>query len=196
MTDAADSLVTDLRTIRTSWPDMLNLTSDAAGGSGEGDPAKPPIPAHVLSVRRETAEVLASWARLVAEERDLHPSLDTKDAHAVAGFLVTHADWLATHESGEAAGDEIHRWAGQCADIVERNRTRRYQVGRCPEMICDDDGTELAQCAGNLWALIRETDSLLPRNVVCDGPEQHEWSPWQWHALGKRLGTSTLEEAS
>lgn len=230
MTDPVDALVEALRTIRTSWPNMLALT--AAPATGGGDPAKPPVSAHVLSVRRETAECLASWARLVAEERDLRPvtgcpsprrvrvfgpmprngwpvicgcqhgdglrtvrdahPLDADDAHAVAGFLITHAEWLAEHEAGSAAVDEVKTWAQRCLDIVERNRVRRYRIGPCPEQTEDEDGSPLGPCPGTLYALLREDDKVLPRAVVCDGPQLHTWDPWQWRALGKRLGTSVM----
>lgn len=190
MTDPADDLVAALRTIRTCWPNMLALT--AAPATGGGDPAKPPVSAHVLSVRRETAECLASWARLVTEERDLHTGMDGGDAHAVAGLLITHAEWLADHDAGSAAVDEIRSWAQRCLDIVERNRVRRYRIGPCPEQTEDEDGTDMGPCCGTLYALLREDDRVLPRAVVCDGPQLHTWDPWQWRALGKRLGTSVI----
>lgn len=194
MTDPVDDLVQALRTIRTCWPVMLTLTAQQQGYGG--DPAKPPVPTHILSVRRETAECLASWARLVAEERDLHTGLDAGDAHSVAGFLITHAEWLAEHEAGEAAVDEVRSWAGRCIDITERNQVRRYRIGPCPERTEDEDGADLGPCPGTLYALIRAADTMLPKYVVCDGPQLHTWDPWQWKALGKALGTSTLEEAS
>jgi len=186
--DPVDQIVTDLRHIRTCWPVMLTLTADT-GGRG-GDPAKPPIPAHVLSVRRETAECLASWARMVAEERDLHTGLDAGDAHAVAGFLITHSEWLVDHEAGRDACSEVGRWAQQCLDIVERNQVRRYRIGPCPERTEDEDGTDLGPCPGTLYALIRAADTMLPKFVVCDGPQLHTWDPYQWRELGRRLGTA------
>lgn len=186
MSDPVDDLVAALRTIRTCWPNMLALT--AAPATGGGDKGRPPIPAHVLSVRRETAECLASWARLVTEERDLRTALDGGDAHAVAGFLVTHAEWLADHEAGRDAVAEVVRWSGKCLDIVERNRLRRYRLpGKCPEDTHDEDGTTLGPCPGLLTAYIREADTMLPKNVACDGPEMHSWDPWQWPALGRRI---------
>jgi hypothetical protein len=178
----------DPDTIRTAWPHMLEPKSTApSNGAPNGEQARPPVSAHVLSIRRETDACLTSWALLVAEERDLRTNLQAGDVPSVAGFLLIHADWLGDHEAGQAASDEIYRWAGKCTDVVESNRTRRYQVGRCPEVVLDDAGLELGPCVGNLWALIRQTDTMLPQHIQCDACEEHRWDPHSWPALGRRL---------
>jgi hypothetical protein len=185
VTDPTDDLVAALRTIRTCWPVMLTLT--AQQGQRGGDPARPPIPAHILSVRRETAECLASWARLAIEERDLHPQLDAGDAHAVAGFLITHSEWLVA-EAEDAVVQEVSLAAARCLDIAERNRVRRYErIGKCPAETHDEDGSVLGPCPGKLVAYIRAADTMLPQKVACDGPEMHVWEPWQWPALGRHI---------
>lgn len=186
--NAGDKIASALREIRTAWPHMLDPKSTApSNGAHGGDPARPPVSAHSLSIRRDTDACLTSWALMVAEERDLRTGLRAGDVPSVAGFLLIHADWLGDHEAGEAAADEMNGWAGKCTDIVESNRTRRYQVGRCPEVVMDDEGTELGPCAGNLWALIRQADTMLPRHIQCDADEAHRWDPHAWSALGRRI---------
>lgn len=184
--------------------------------------SKPPIPADVLSLRRDTIDALTSWALLVAEERDLHPTtpcprldtlpvtlgpacqdcehascsrttpqtvcgcgrgggtehpLDNRDAPALVAFLSAHAEWLAGHEAGADAIVELGRLAAMLEQVAKQSRPARVRVGACPEV----------DCIGELVALVRQRDSLLPSTVRCDVDRDHAWEPHDWLALGRRL---------
>jgi hypothetical protein len=43
------------------------------------------------------------------------------------------------------------------------------------------------RCTGNLIAVMRQGDVLLPRFVGCDLHPEHQWVPSEWAGLGKRL---------
>jgi hypothetical protein len=57
--------------------------------------SRPPLPAAVLSLRRQTVDTLTSWALLVCEERDLRGPAKPGDVAALTSFLAAHAEWLA-----------------------------------------------------------------------------------------------------
>jgi hypothetical protein len=132
-------------------------------------------------LRRETIDALTSWALLVAEERDLRPGLAAADVPELVTFLSTHAEWLAGHEAGGDAVAELERLAARLEQVAKQSRPARVRVGACPEV----------DCAGELVALVRQRDSLLPSTVRCDMDRDHAWEPHDWLALGRRLQIET-----
>lgn len=174
--------------IRSAWDDMLTPQHDTqVARITASDPARPPVPVTVLSLRRDVDETLTEWVTIVAAARNLTSRPATGDVPGACGFLMTHADWLGSSEHGPRASNELYVAGRDCVDVVRGNRTRRYQVGRCPEVIIDDDGVEVEPCRGNLWALIREEDTMMPKHVQCDAVAEHQWDPHQWRALGRRV---------
>lgn len=165
-----------------------------------------PMPLDPASAVDAAWRDLRSWGQLVMEERDLTQGPRTGHTPAcrvgcdqrhpatgpqIARWLALHAEWLAAHDAGEDAADELARHARRLRDIDLGYRSRRFQIGRCPEEVHDEQWERhglTQECTGNLWALIREEDTMLPDRVVCDAHEEHTWSPSQWAALGRRLG--------
>lgn len=124
--------------IQTSWAAMLPTGPRAirSGTIGRSSEVALPVPAHVLDVRRETTERLAGWATIVADDLDLHTSLDAYDVPAVCGLLLTHADYLAEHPASEDCLEELADSARRCIGIAEPPGAREF-VGRCG--ICEGD---------------------------------------------------------
>lgn len=191
--------------------------------------SKPPIPADVLSLRRETVDTLTSWALLVAEERDLRPDikcarprdvppsiqgpacatcdhdscqqarpylacgcsrdpgrrlpdsgahrLNAEDVPALISFLSTHAAWLAGHVAALDAIAELSRIAYALEEVIRQSRPASVRLGDCPEV----------DCGGQLTALVRRDDAMLPSTVRCNIERDHAWEPHDWPALGRRL---------
>src|SRR5690606_8689267 len=113
-----------------------------------------------------------------------HPATGPQIAH----WLALHSDWLAAHAAGPDAAEELHRHGRRVRDIALGYRSRRFQVGACPEEIIDDVMGVSKPCTGGLWALVRQGDDMLPGRGVCDVEAAHVWTPSQWPALGRRLG--------
>lgn len=171
-------LADTLHAIGRWYPGTADPPRTAASTIRSTPGSKPPIPADVLSLRRETVDTLTSWALLVAEERDLHPDIDTADVPALVSFLSTHAAWLAGHVAGLDALAELSRVACSLEEVVRQSRPAKVRVGACPE----------PECEGTLTAVVRRSDTLLPSVVRCDsGKRDHSWSPHDWPALGRRL---------
>lgn len=203
MTDG-DKIAGHLRTIRRSWPDML----PTGPSSGQGDRVSatkeppPPAPIAILSLRREVCEVLVSWVRLVVDDAvdvnggTMSVTLDGQDAPAMAGWLLTWADWLADHEAAHVALDELGSMARKCEDVVTQRRVRRFRVGPCIDHGTTDMG-ERVPCTGTLEATLSTEDDLLPSVLRCDVDPTHAYSASEWRRLGERIhSTVTPEEAA
>ena len=196
-----DHIAAHLRLIRTSWEDML----PQGPRTGSGEPVKgskeppPPVPIAVVSLRREACEVLASWCRLVIDEavdvegHRMTVRLDGSDAHAMAGWLLTWADWLGGHDAGKGADDELGNVARQCESIAKQLRTRRFRVGRCIEHGTSDLG-ERVPCPGWLMATLSSEDDLLPSSLRCTVDPDHEYPAGEWRMLGDRIHSAEMSE--
>ena len=156
--------------------------------------SKPPVPIDHTSALDACRRDLRSWGQLMLEEGGAQHGPRTTDGQPANGrqlarWLAVHVEWLAAHDAGHDAAEEIHRHGRRVRAIALGYRSRRFQVGRCPEVLDDLDGDGLMQsCTGGLWALVRQEDGMLPDRVVCDATDEHQWSPSQWGALGRRLG--------
>lgn len=137
--------------------------------------SKPPVPAHVLSLRREVTDRLTFWARMVIQERDLNTRLDT-DMRQLLDFHNTHADWIAGEPEAPQFIHEIGGLAHRIEEVAKQSRPAKVKIGTCPEC-----GT------GLLTATVRKSDDLLPSVITCSDDPEHEWTTWSWQALGRRV---------
>lgn len=129
-----------------------------------------------VDARTLIRHTLVSWAQLVAEERGF--SLPADHVTAIAAYLVRDVEWLAAHETARDCADEFAELAhGRPRRIAYPNGARTFTVARCPE-----DG-----CGGEIRAVLRRTDALLPSELVCGVDGGHRWTAGQWIRLGRRL---------
>jgi hypothetical protein len=148
--------------------------------------SRPPLPAAVLSLRRQTVDTLTSWALLVCEERDLRGPAKPGDVAALTSFLAAHAEWLAGFD-GDYAAHELGGIAYRLEQVVRQTTPARVKrIGPCPER----------ECGGTLEAIVRKDDDLLPSSVFCSADQAHTWRPGEWEALGKRLPPPPLNPAA
>ncbi|UED85137.1 hypothetical protein [Streptomyces profundus] len=134
-------------------------------------------------IRSTIRNVLASWGGLVAEERRLAPP--TRDIPTLARFLGRHIEWLARHPAAGDMVDEIRDLTRRARNIAYPNNVRRVPIGGCP-----DDG-----CAGELVALIRRQDDVLPSEIVCTVSPSHSWPVTWWTRLARQIRTRQGERA-
>jgi hypothetical protein len=138
--------------------------------------SRPPLPAAVLSLRRQTVDTLTSWARLVCQEQHLHGPAHTGDVDALTRFLSAHAEWLAGFD-GQYAAHELGRLAHALEQVVRQTAPARIRrIAPCPE----------PGCPGILEAIVRKDDDLLPSDVHCSADAGHRWAPHEWGPLGRR----------
>lgn len=112
---------------------------------------------------------LASWAELVVTTRELAERPAASDLDANAALLRVHRGWLLTGEWAEDFATEMLARHARGFSLLYPSGRRRFEVtlpsGRpalCTEVI---DGV---QCRGVLYAVIRDTDELLPSALTCD----------------------------
>lgn len=117
---------------------------------------------HVIQVRG----VLASWAQMVAEERNVAVP-DDPDPRVTSGFLRRHLDFCCQQAWADEMATEILELGRRAWSLLNPSGIRRIEIGRCHEQDEDEDGL-LHQCAGTLSALVRKSDDLLPSSIRCD----------------------------
>lgn len=153
--------------------------------------SKPPMPAAVLSLRRETLDTLTSLALVICDDRDLNGPA-THDGHqdviALTRWLTPHADWLAgpqQPDDPEATAHELEHLARRIREVALQQRPSVVDVGPCPQ---DDPNDPTAHCGGQLRAVVRQTDDLLPSAIRCtDHPAEHTWPTRQWEDLARHV---------
>jgi hypothetical protein len=136
----------------------------------------------VVQCRSDIRNVLATWARHVVEERQVHPPTDR--IYAISLFLAGHVTWLLSQAYGPAfCLDMVGPWE-TAKMLIQPNASRTFTVGPCPE----------PECTGTLVARLRPQDSLLPAVVVCDhspleddGTLSHAWTADKWLTLGRKI---------
>lgn len=189
-----DQIAASLRLLRTCWPDMLPEGVSAGMSphtTGSKEPP-PPAPIAVLSLRREVCQLLAAWVHVVIDDAvDINGDtmvvhLDGNDAMALAGWLMTWAEFLGAHDAAEDAVTEIGQVARACHAIVTQRRVRRFPVGPCVEHATTDKG-ERVPCPGHLVAVLRSDDDLLPHTLRCSADAEHSYDAATWRRLGERI---------
>lgn len=134
-----------------------------------------------VDARDHIRHELVSYVRLCHEEGPWSTWPEDTVA-AMSAWLVVRCDWLAARPwACEAAGMLAYTW-GEAMRAAYPDGARRIPCGPCPEPGCD----------GQLVAVVRDTDDLLPSTVRCDAPAEedqsrHEWPADQWPALGRRI---------
>lgn len=129
-----------------------------------------------VAARTLIRHTLVSWCLMVAEERGITVPADTPPA--MAAYVALHAVWLSAHP---AAGDCAHELAELAHGAPWRTAypsgARRFPVGPCLEV----------ECPGQIVAVLRDTDQLLPSALTCDVDEGHTWTAAQWREIGRAM---------
>jgi hypothetical protein len=174
------------------------LATVGSGGepvSGSRDPGMA-LNEAAADARATLRAVLASWARVVVEDRGINPPgrsapealplgfigpprlewVADDSPLVVARWLATHVDWLACQPFADEVCAEIRDATSRAWSIAYPSGRRRYEVGPCP-----------LECDGTLWASLARVDDLLPSRLRCSADPEHEWGADQWLTLGRRL---------
>lgn len=149
---------------------MLKTTGAGGRSSSKPGPGTPPRDA-VVDMRATIRHILASWCRLIAEERGI--GLPADEVTAMGGYMGRHAEWLAAGEYAAEVADEVAALASRAWGLAYPSGSRTVEVGPCP------------LCPGTLTAIVRATDQTLPSEVGCDGQEPHRWPADQWRQLDR-----------
>ena len=159
--ELAGNIRRSLHDIRTHWDTLLQPTT--TGGQGGAPTARITLPDHdpsetdidrttrIVSLRRETIDVLTTIARWVAEDRPVTKALPTPTADSLALFVDRHADWIADRDA-----DDNGYEAGRLDDLAKRivamtapPRKEFHTIGAgCPLEV--GTGDEAVTCNGRV----------------------------------------------
>lgn len=173
--------------------DELALALTTSGTPGETPPpnkpgSREPNEAAVWS-RAHIRHTLASWCKLIAEDRGL--SLPDDDVHAMASYIGRHSMWLAAQSFADEVCVELRELAfGRARAVAYPSGGRSYQIraadGQPVPCPCRIEGED-EKCGGTLWAILRRSDSPLPSELACDVDDGHRLASTQWLRYGQQL---------
>jgi hypothetical protein len=162
----------------------IGLALTAAGANGT--PVRNPHPGIAISpraieTRAEIRRTLASWCRLVAEERG-HALPRDESQHALGAYIARNAQWLSATDYADEAADELAGLRGRAWAAAYPEGVSVVDIGSCPHAAGD------GLCPGVVKAILRHEASLLPSKIACSADSTHEWTTERWRALGRALG--------
>lgn len=136
-----------------------------------------------VAIRTEIRHTLAGWARLIADERGIHPPPDSLTT--IGAYLATHNVWLAAHPAAGDCSDELNSLQRRAWAVAYPTGARVFPVGPCPT----------TGCGATVRVVLRVVDSLLPSELVCDAAEPHRWPYTSWRNLGRKINRRYLSPA-
>lgn len=197
--DAGNRTRTHLATIRRYYDTALDGPKAVDESEIKSGAAPEPLSLDVLEARRDVLHDLHFWAKFILDEVNGGTITTTVQPTVpdMAAFIDRWCDLLIEQFPDDAANLEAEtgKHARKLEALSKGWRTKRVQIGKCPEQtVTGEPGQETFEpCNGTLWALVREQDTLLPEVIKCDADDDHQWLPWQWPALGRRLGGPITE---
>ncbi len=158
----------------------LELVLAAPGRLGEHTSGTPDhgteLNDRAVEARTLIRHTLVSWCLLIAEERGITTPEDTVDA--LAEYVDRHSVWLSAHGAAGDCAEEIADLAhGAPWRTAYPSGARRFKVGPCL----------MQDCTGEIIAVLRDTDQLLPSALTCDADEPHTWTADKWREIGRAL---------
>jgi hypothetical protein len=158
----------------------LDRAAGVGGGRGDGTHGGITIDDRAATHRSHMAGVLASWCRLVAEERGILPPASA-DLYRTAPWLIRHIDWCAGNRWVDEMLTELRQISGQAMGISDIP-ARRVPLG---EQCLTHEGGE--RCEGTVTIVVRG-DDWTAVCTMCD--EQQEATPYLRAVQGRRWITT------
>jgi hypothetical protein len=158
-----------------------HVTTAAAHVSGTPD-WRLPIADHVAEARTRIRHVLASWARLHAEEL---PSTPPSGDHptVTSAWLARYTDWSAAQPWVDEYLAELTELRGRARALIDLPQPRRVDVAACVEY---PGGV---RCTGQLSTRLREDGDPQPSVIECDTCDA-AYTSERWQRLGERIKAS------
>lgn len=194
----------DLETLIALWPlldEMVTPSNNGSSGGAAGKPgSRPPCDLDAIDAREHANAILASWARVIIEDRHLsgRTSLDGEQA---ARLIVIHLGWVTAQPFADDVATEIADavyWVrAKCKDLPEPplghcpDIDPRGEADRCGGPLRWDDGTLDVVCSrcGSTWA-----DQDLPHILRVVEPTRRFPVPRSWVAARYAVTTTTLRQ--
>jgi hypothetical protein len=159
---------------------MAVLGGGVARGVNEkvtGGPLPPgmALNSFAAEARTEILSILGSWSGLVAQQcRVPTPS---RQAAALAGFLLANLTWLASHPAAGDLSAEVERTVKVARRAAYPDYVKRIVVGCCV----------ISGCDGELAATVRVGAYDKGTQVRCGANPDHAWSGHEWTLLRRAM---------
>lgn len=135
--------------------------------------ARPAFNDAAVDVRSDIISLLASWAAMVAEQRQLSKP-PRRDVRPLATFLGRHLEWLLMHEAAPDFADEVTDTVARARKVSNPQARAHLELGSCVE----------EDCGRPLFVATDPRDGG-PLQIHCE--VGHSWRPHDWLMLARRL---------
>ncbi len=127
--------------------------------------------AKAVEIRWEIRTILAGWAAMVCEERQV--TAPRRTTAALTEFLNQHAGWLSEHITSQDVVTETDDLVKAAWSVLSGRNDHRLPMGSCAR----------TDCEGELVAIIGDAVTSGPATVVCSADSDHAWTPDAWDRL-------------
>lgn len=135
--------------------------------------ARPAFNEAAIEARSDIVSLLASWAAMVADERQCTKP-DRRDVPFLVKFLIRHQEWLLAHSVATDFADELAETVDRARRASRPNPGRHLELGNCVEEGC-----------GERLSVTRDVKGGHPVRIQCGAG--HAWHPSDWLILAQRL---------
>lgn len=145
--------------------------------------ARLPVNPKAVEARSDVKHLLASWSRLVVDERGVGGPPDSAVRGLVA-YLLRHLAWLSAHPAVGDLVEELTAVAGRARLAAYPDPVVKLDLGRCVHAGCDR----------TIFASLHADDAAVPGHLRCEAG--HAWPPHRWALLARRLRDARNEHGS
>jgi hypothetical protein len=135
-----------------------------------------------METRTELRHTLASWCKLIGEERGHH--LPPNTLLAMGAYIAANAEWLSASDYAGDCSDELNSLQRRAWNTAYPSGARVFDIGPCPA----------SGCSSTIRVVLRAADSVVPSELVCDNTPPHRWpySQTAWRKLGAQINQRYL----
>lgn len=181
-----DHIATDalrLAQLHDELGQQLAMTGTGGGTVAGGTHAGLRLDTTAAAARHDIQALLVHLTRALIVVRGAHWPWPWDEHHpaALAEFVADNGDWLAARPNAGDTSDRLGYLRRRAYAITTMEPTSVVQIGPCPLLVAGQP------CTGQVRALVRRTDALLPLQVTCEDPE-HAWPVEELARLGRWIG--------
>lgn len=192
-------LRTNLRRIAVFYEPALNGNcSDDENDRRSPTTAGEPGPMEAIGARADAYRDLHFWCQFILDQVN-EGTIQTIVRPEIRDMIAFIERWSTAlidqwPDDADNLRKDAYRHGEKLENLARGWSVKRIEIGPCPKFKHDpvNEVDLTTKCTGQLWAIMKTEDTLLPKRILCDQEEQHTWNPHSWRDLGRQLDASLI----